>query len=97
LNSGFYPKHYPADDAGATARGGTRSRHHARKPLSKFHRLRINRLHASQNAAALLIDPDKVDIRVSGDSIQRILVVGCSESNSGRRSRSRAAMNYAQV
>jgi hypothetical protein len=53
--------------------------HRARKSLSKFHRLRINRLHASQNAAALLFDPATVDIRVSGDSIQRILVVGCSE------------------
>jgi hypothetical protein len=52
---------------------------HARKSLSKFHRLRINRLHASQNAAALLIESDTVDIRLSGDSIQRILVVGCSE------------------
>jgi hypothetical protein len=37
------------------------------------------RLHASQNAAALMVEPDIVDIRVSGDSIQRILVVGCSE------------------
>jgi hypothetical protein len=54
-------------------------RRHARKSLSKFHRLRINRLHASQNAAALLFDPETVDIRLSGDSIQRILVVGCSE------------------
>jgi hypothetical protein len=53
--------------------------HHARKSLSKFHRLRINRLHASQNAAALLFESDDVDIRLSGDSIQRILVVGCSE------------------
>jgi hypothetical protein len=51
----------------------------ARKSLSKFHRLRINRLQASQNAAALLFEPETVDIRVSGDSIQRILVVGCSE------------------
>jgi hypothetical protein len=46
---------------------------------AKFHRVRINRLHASQNAAALLFDLETVDIRLSGDSIQRILVVGCSE------------------
>jgi len=52
---------------------------HARKSLSIFHHARINRLHASQNAAALMFEPDTVDIRVSGDSIQRILVVGCSE------------------
>jgi hypothetical protein len=53
--------------------------HRARKSLSKFHSARINRLHTSQNAAALLFDAETVDIRVSGDSIQRILVVGCSE------------------
>jgi hypothetical protein len=54
-------------------------KHRARHSLSKFHRVRINRLHASQNAAALLFDLETVDIRLSGDSIQRILVVGCSE------------------
>jgi hypothetical protein len=35
----------------------------AGKSLSKFHPARINRLHASQNAAALLFDPETVDIR----------------------------------
>jgi hypothetical protein len=35
----------------------------ARKSLSKFHLTRINRLHASQNAAALLFDFAMVDIR----------------------------------
>jgi len=38
-------------------------RHHARKSLSKFLHPRINRLHASQNAAALLFDLGTVDIR----------------------------------
>jgi hypothetical protein len=70
---------YRAGDVGATALRPLAIRRHARKSLSKFHHARINRLHASQNAAALLFDPDAVDIRVSGDSIQRILVVGCSE------------------
>jgi hypothetical protein len=31
--------------------------------LSKFHPARINRLQLSQNAAALLFDPETVDIR----------------------------------
>jgi hypothetical protein len=35
----------------------------ARKSLSKFHPTRINRLQASQNAAALLFDLGAVDIR----------------------------------
>jgi hypothetical protein len=35
----------------------------ARHSLSKFHHPRINRLHASQNAAALLFDLETVDIR----------------------------------
>jgi hypothetical protein len=38
----------------------------ARKSLSKFHLSRINRLHASQNAAALLFDLGTVDIRGVG-------------------------------
>jgi hypothetical protein len=37
--------------------------HHARKSLSKFHSTRINRLQASQIAAALLFDLGTVDIR----------------------------------
>jgi len=37
--------------------------HHARKSLSKFHSTRINRLQASQIAAALLFDLAMVDIR----------------------------------
>jgi len=35
----------------------------ARKSLPKFHPARINRLQASQNAAALLFDLGAVDIR----------------------------------
>jgi hypothetical protein len=35
----------------------------AGKSLSKFHPARINRLQLSQNAAALLFEPDTVDIR----------------------------------
>jgi hypothetical protein len=35
----------------------------AGKSLSKFHPARINRLQLSQNAAALLFDPETVDIR----------------------------------
>jgi hypothetical protein len=38
-------------------------KHRARTRLSKFHHSRINRLHASQNAAALLFDLATVDIR----------------------------------
>jgi hypothetical protein len=37
--------------------------HHARNSLSKFHSTRINRLQASQIAAALLFDLGTVDIR----------------------------------
>jgi hypothetical protein len=37
--------------------------HHAGKSLSKFHPTRINRLQASQIAAALLFDLGTVDIR----------------------------------
>jgi hypothetical protein len=37
--------------------------HHAKKSLPKFHPTRINRLQASQNAAALLFDLGTVDIR----------------------------------
>jgi hypothetical protein len=57
LNSRFHLKEYPARDVGSTAK------HRAGKSLSKFHPARINRLHASQNAAALLFDPETVDIR----------------------------------
>jgi hypothetical protein len=38
-------------------------RHYARNSLRKFHPTRINRLQASQNAAALLFDLGIVDIR----------------------------------
>jgi hypothetical protein len=37
-----------------------------RKSLSKFHPTRINRLHVSQNAAALLFDLGTIDIRRVG-------------------------------
>jgi hypothetical protein len=62
LNSRFHLKEYRADDKGSTACSG-RASHCARKSLSKFHLPRINRLHASQNAAALLFDLGMVDIR----------------------------------
>jgi hypothetical protein len=62
-NSRFYLKEYRADDKRSTACSGKRSRHDARKSLSKFHLPRINRLQASQNAAALLFDLGTVDIR----------------------------------
>jgi hypothetical protein len=39
------------------------SKQFARKSLPKFHPTRINRLQASQNAAALLVDLVAVDIR----------------------------------
>jgi hypothetical protein len=40
-----------------------RDEHHARNSLPKFHPTRINRLQASQIAAALLFDLGTVDIR----------------------------------
>jgi hypothetical protein len=42
---------------------GSSTTHHARNSLSKFHSTRINRLQASQIAAALLFDLGTVDIR----------------------------------
>jgi hypothetical protein len=42
---------------------GSRSNTRAGESLSKFHPTRINRLHVSQNAAALLFDFGIVDIR----------------------------------
>jgi hypothetical protein len=42
---------------------GSSITHHARNSLSKFHSTRINRLQASQIAAALLFDLGTVDIR----------------------------------
>jgi hypothetical protein len=42
---------------------GSSIMHHARNSLSKFHSPRINRLQASQIAAALLFDLGTVDIR----------------------------------
>jgi hypothetical protein len=62
----FHLKEYPADDKGSTACSQLAPgliKPHARKSLSKFHPTRINRLHASQNAAALLFDLGTVDIR----------------------------------
>jgi hypothetical protein len=53
---------YPAGNAGSTT-GQSAIRHHAGKSLSKFHPARINRLQASQIAAALLFDLGTVDIR----------------------------------
>jgi hypothetical protein len=55
-------KEYRAGDNGSTVRSG-RATPRARNSLSKFHRPRTNRLHASQNAAALLFDLGTVDIR----------------------------------
>jgi hypothetical protein len=56
------PRAYPAGNAGSTACQSA-IRHHAGKSLSKFHASRINRLQASQIAAALLFDLGTVDIR----------------------------------
>jgi hypothetical protein len=53
---------YPAGNTGSTACQSA-IRHHAGKSLSKFHPARINRLQASQIAAALLFDLGTVDIR----------------------------------
>jgi hypothetical protein len=50
---------YPATDTRATASLFPR----VKKSLLKFHQTRTNRLRASQNAAALLIDLEGVDIR----------------------------------
>jgi hypothetical protein len=50
---------YPATDTRATSFAGPR----AKQSLLKFHQTRTNRLRASQNAAALLIDLEGVDIR----------------------------------
>jgi hypothetical protein len=61
-NSRFQRKQYPANDEGSTT-GQPRSRTRAGKSLSKFHPARINRLHVSQKAAALLFDLATVDIR----------------------------------
>jgi len=58
----FHRQAYPAGNAGSTACQSA-IRHHAGKPLSKFHPARINRLQASQIAAALLFDLRTVDIR----------------------------------
>jgi hypothetical protein len=49
---------YRALDARSTA-----SLFRAKQSLLKFHQTRTNRLRASQNAAALLIDLEGVDIR----------------------------------
>jgi len=49
---------YPATDTRATA-----SLFRAKQSLLKFHQTRTNRLRASQNAAALLSDFGRVDIR----------------------------------
>jgi hypothetical protein len=65
---------------------GSSIMHHARNSLSKFHSTRINRLQASQIAAALLFDLGTVDIRRVGTRQSEYSSRGVpSKAKSGRR------------
>jgi hypothetical protein len=67
----FEPPYRPAASSASVSGGnlasngwhGSSITHDARNSLSKFHSRRINRLQASQIAAALLVDLGTVDIR----------------------------------
>jgi hypothetical protein len=88
---------YPPTRARATARGIPGPRARLPNRTLKFHPARTNRLHPSQNAAALLADLDTVDIRRVGThqseyrrGVFRVKILTID-------ARVRAAMSHAQV